>query len=335
MATYNDIVNDIKKRDYKKLYLLTGEEPYYIDSLARLFEAKVIPEEEKDFNFFLHYGDKAKLSDVVDDARSFPMMGNRQLVVLREAQLMKDIEAIEKYLEVMPESTILLICYKKKADKRRSLFAKAQKQYVLFESQKLPDYKLPDFILSTARAKQLEINQQAANLLADFLGNDLDKIVNEIEKLNIAIGKGARVINEDLIELNIGASKDYNNFELLRAIVNRDTGRAYKIARYFAANEKQHPLQATLPILFNYFSNLMIVIYLPQKSRAAIKDALGLRQDFQVRDYETGLRYYSARNVFDLIRQIRLSDAKSKGVGNTQASGGDLLLDLLYHIFSR
>ncbi len=335
MATYSEIVESVRKRDYAPFYLLVGEEPYFIDELTALMEKRVIPEDEWDFNRTILYGDNASVADIVNEARRFPMMGDRQLIVVREAQLVEHIEAFEAHYGTFPDTTVLVLAYKKKADKRKAFFSKAEKTGKLFVSETIPDYKMQDFIQSAAAGKKLMLSPDVAGMLADYLGNDLEKLMNELDKLALIVGERGGAVTPEIVEQYVGVSKVFNNFELLRAIVNRDAGKAFRIAQYFARNEKEHPIQATLPVLFNYFSNLMIVCYLPQKNNAAIKAALGLRGDFQVRDYLTGLRMYQTRKVYDIIHQIRMTDARSKGVDTTGtfADSGDLLRELLHFIF--
>ena len=334
MASYSDIVDSVRKCQFSPLYLLAGEEPFYIDELATLLETHVVPVDEWDFNRVILYGDKTSVADIANEARRFPMMGRRQLIVVREAQLVDNIDLLEAHYGTFPDTTILVIAYKKKPEKRKACHTKAEKFGKVFVSETIPDYKMPDFILSAAAGKKLSVSPEVAYMLADYLGNDLEKLMNELDKLILITQDSRGVVTSEIVEQHIGVSKSFNNFELLRAIVNRETGKTFRIAHYFARNEKEHPIQATLPVLFNYFSNLMIVCYLPQKNPDAIMKALSIR-NFQVRDYMTGLKMYSTRKVFDIIHEIRMTDARSKGVDTTGtfAGSGDLLRELLHFIF--
>lgn len=334
MATYQDIVESIRKRSFSPLYMLAGEEPYYIDQLTDLMEKKVIPQDEWDFNRIVLYGNDIKVADIVNASRLFPMMGDRQIVIVKEAQLVGDIESLSDYYGTFPDTTILVIAYKKKPDKRKALFAKAEKMGLFFVSEQIRDYRMPDFILSVAAAKKLIISPEVAHLLADHIGNDLEKLMNELDKLVLVTKATSCLVTPELVELHIGISKTYNIFELLRAVVQKDIGKAFQIAQHFGRNEKEHPIQATLPVLFNFFSNLMIVFYLPRRSKDDIIKALGI-SGFQAKDYITGVQMYAPKKVYDIIHEIRMTDARSKGIdaSGSFAQSGDLLLELLHFIF--
>ncbi|WP_329903264.1 DNA polymerase III subunit delta [Porphyromonas pogonae] len=332
MITYEQVIRSLKKRNFSKLYLLVGEEPYYIDKLCEYFETLVISEAEKDFNQTILYGDSVSAKDIINEAMRFPMMSDYQLVVVHEAQQVKDVDTIAKYIESIPTTTILVLCIKKKPDKRKALYKIGEELGSVFESVKIPDYKIPDTISSMAAGKNLMIDPRSANMLADFLGNDLEKISSELDKLAISLGNNDKVITSELIERNIGISKDFNNFEFLKAVIEKDVSKAYLIASHFAKNEQANPIQSTLAVLFNYFTNLLIVLYPPRKDEQTIMSMLGFRNKFQVRDYITGMRFYSLGHVFNIIRQIRLSDAASKGI-DSNASNADIMKELLAVIF--
>ena len=242
------------------------------------------------------------------------MMGTHVLVLVREAQQVRDLDTIAAHLDELPESTCLILCYKKKADKRKALYKAISERGGFYESAKMYDSKLPDFIIKSFAARHLEIDPRTAHLMADSTGNDLEKILNEVEKIALALSQqGKRTVTPEVIEYYIGVSKEYNNFELLTAIIRRDAARAFRIALYFASDERNHPIQMTLSTLFGFFSNLMAVYYLPQPNERTIADLLKV-QPFVARDYETARRSYSAAQVFSIIHQLRLIDAYSKGV---------------------
>ncbi|KGN83693.1 DNA polymerase III subunit delta [Porphyromonas sp. COT-290 OH860] len=334
MPTYEDIVRKIKKKSLASAYMLWGEEPLFIDKLAEVFASELIPEDERDFNLSVLYGHDVAAKDIISEAMRFPLMGQKHLVLVREAQMIKDLEQVAPYIPSLPDTTCLVLCYKKKADKRRALYKALEAIDGLYESSKIYDSKIPDFIIKSFSAVGLNIEPRTAYIMADHTGNDLEKILSEVDKLSIALsGASSRLVTPELIERHIGISKEYNNFELLRAVVERDAAKAFKVAYYFAANEKNYPIQTTLPVLFNYFSTLMAVYYLPQINERSVGELLKVGS-FQVRDYLTGARLYSSGAVFEIIRRIRLADAASKGV-DASLSSGEILKELLGFIFSR
>lgn len=231
-------------------------------------------------------------------------------------------------------STVLVINYRYKTlDRRKSLAIESEKKGVVFNAKKIPDYKMQSFIYSFVKLQGIGIDNKSAQMLADFLGNDLTRLNKELEKLILLLPeKGVRKITPEMIEKNIGISKEYNNFELINALSTKDILKANRIAQYFEKNPKSNPIQMTLSILFNYFSNLLICYYMKDRSEAGLMTALGLRGSFQVKDYQQGLRNYSAMKVFRLISDIRTTDARSKGVENNSVSDADLLKELLYKI---
>ena len=309
-ATFESISRDIAARQFQPVYVFMGEEPYFIDKLTDLLIENVLDEAERDFNQTIFYGADTTAVDVIQAARRFPMMSAYQLVVLKEAQLMRDLETLAQYVKKPLASTILVINYKK-----------------------ISDYRMPAFISTLLQQRGVAIDAKASQMLTDFLGNDLNRLDKELDKLALLMPQNApKRITPELIERNIGISKDYNNFELLRAIATKDILKANRIASYFAKNPKSNPIQATLAVLFNYFANLMICYYTKDRSEAGLMVALGLRGSFQAKDYLIGLKNYSAMKVFKLIGEIRDTDARSKGVNNSSATDEELLKELLYRI---
>lgn len=308
-----------------------GEEPYYIDGISDYIERTVLSEEEKGFNQMILYGRDVSIEDIISNAKRYPMMAERQVVIVKEAQdLSRTIENLVSYVENPQPTTVLVFCYKyKKLDARKKLAKAIAKQGVLFESRKLYENQVPDWIKRVLTAKGYTITPKAAQMLTEFLGNDLAKVNNELEKLQLILPKGAQ-ITPQLIEENIGISKDFNNFELQNAIGEKDIKKAFTIVQYFAQNPKNHPLVMTVALLYSFFSKLLKYHALANKRNAAKE--LGVSPYF-IKDYQTAARNYSMKKVSSVISSIREVDMKSKGVGASNLSQGDLLKDLLVKIF--
>lgn len=331
--TFEQIVTNIKKKQYAPIYLFMGDEPYYIDYLTDLLLESVIPEEEKDFNQTVVYGSETDVPSVVNFCRSFPMMSDNQLVVVKEAQNLKKIEDLEVYAKAPLQSTVLVINYKGgNLDKRKKLYATIEKNGVVLESKKIPDYKIPAFVNTLCISKGLTVDAKSAQMLTDFLGNDLSKLVNEIDKLALSLPSNDKRITAELIERNIGISKDFNNFELLKAVISRDILKANQIATYFENNPKNNPLIVTLVVLFNFYSNLMVCYWAKDKTENGIAQELGFRNSFQAKDYVVALKNYNAFKCMEIISLIREYDGKCKGVGNSSSTDGELLKELLFKI---
>lgn len=333
-SAFEEICKEITSRKFYPVYVLMGEEPYFIDKITDLLLEKVLDESERDFNQVILYGADTDAVSIINAARRYPMMSDYQLVIVREAQLVRDIELLSSYVRKPLMSTILVLNYKYKTlDRRRSLASLVEKVGVLFDSKKIQDYRMPGFITSLMQQRNVAIDPKAAQMLSDFLGNDLNRLNKELDKLGIIMAeKGLKRVTPEIIETNIGVSKEYNNFELIRAIAVKDVLKANRIAQYFEKNPKNNPIQMTLPVLFNYFSNLLICYYTKDRSESGLMSALGLKASFQVKDYMVGMRHYSAMKVFKLISEIRMTDAKTKGVENVSANDAALLRELLYRI---
>lgn len=333
MPTYDEIIRSLKQRKPQRVYLLAGDEPLFIDQIASFAAKEMIPAEEQDFNQSILYGAEVNARTILLEALRFPMMGSQVLVLVREAQQVRDLDTLAAHLDELPESTCLILCYKKKADKRKALYKAISERGGVFESTKMYDSKIPDFIIKSFAARQLDIDPRTAHLMADSTGNDLEKILNEAEKIALALSeKGTRTVTPEVIEYYIGVSKEYNNFELLTALIRRDAARAYRIALYFASDERNHPIQMTLSTLFGFFSNLMAVYYIAQPNERSIASLLGV-QPFVARDYELARRGYSAAQTFAIIHQIRLIDAYSKGV-DANISTSQLYSELVSRILA-
>ncbi|WP_419034419.1 DNA polymerase III subunit delta [Dysgonomonas gadei] len=331
--TFEQIIADIKARKFKPVYLLMGDEPYYIDEITDMLVSTVLPEEEKDFNQTIRYGMETDVASVITMARSFPMMSDYQLIVIKEAQNLSKIEELEVYAKNPLHTTILVLNYKNGTlDKRKKLYAEIDKNGIVFESKKIPEYKIPAFISSYMQQKGLAIDAKSAQMLSDYLGNDLSKLTNEIAKLLIAIPKGQTQVTPNLIEENIGISKDFNNFELLKAVIEKNTFKVNQIADYFEKNPKNNPLIVTLVVLFNFFSNLMICYWAKNKTEQGIAAELGFRNPYQAKDYVAAIRNYNAFKCMEILSLLRTYDAKCKGVDNVSTPDGELLKELLYKI---
>ena len=331
---YADICKAIQAKQFAPVYFLMGEEPYFMDQITDLLLNSVLDEGERDFNQIILYGADTDAAAIINAARRFPMMSARQLVVVREAQLIKDIELLTNYVKNPLQSTVLVINHKyKNLDRRKSLASAVDKAGILFESKKIVDYKMPGFITSLLQPRGLTIDTKGAQMLTDYLGNDLNRLVKELDKLTLILQeKGTKRITPELIESHIGISKEFNNFELMRALIARDVLKANQIVYYFGKDPKNHPLQMTLSVLFNYFSNLLICYYTKDRSETNLMTTLGLKSVYQTKDYLAGLRVFPPMKVFNLIGEIRTADAKSKGFENSAAPDYEILRELIYKI---
>ena len=274
MNSINQLITDIKGGKISPIYFLMGEESYYIDLLSDYIESNVLLEEEKGFNQVVLYGKEVSIQDIISNAKRYPMMAERQVVIVKEAQnLIKTIDQLVDYVKNPQPSTVLVINYKYKTlDKRKALYKLLSKSGVIFDSKKIYEDKVPSWIQNFLKSKQITIIPKAALMLSEFLGNDLSKIANELNKLEIVVGSDKQVTPE-IIEENIGISKDFNNFELQKAIGNLDHKKAYQIVNYFAQNHKQHPFVLTISILYMYFTKLMTLHTVSDKSPAAVSKA--------------------------------------------------------------
>lgn len=331
--TYEEIVRNLKNRVYSPVYFLMGEEDYYIDRISDYIMDTVLSEVEKEFNLTVLYGADTDMAGVINAAKRYPMMSEHQVIVVKEAQGLKGMEDLVYYLQKPLLSTILVFCYKHGTlDRRKKITAEIEKAGVLFESKKLKDTQLPGFISSFLKRKKVEIEPKASEMIAEFVGTDLNRLAGELEKLIITLPPGAARITPEQIERNIGISKDYNNFELRSALIEKDVLKVNRIVKYFNDNPKNNPLQLTLAVLFNFFSNLMLAYYAPEKTEQGIAAQLGLRSPWQSREYMAAMRRYKGIKVMQIIEAIRTCDAKSKGIDNSSMSDGDLLKELVYVI---
>ena len=331
--TYEEIARNLKNKVYAPIYFLMGEEDYYIDRISEYILNHILTDTEKEFNQTVVYGADTDIASVINTARRYPMMSKYQIVVVKEAQNLKNLDELVYYLQKPMPSTILVFCYKHGSlDRRKKITIELDKAGVLFESKKLKDTQLPGFITSYLKRRQVEIEPKASEMMAEFVGTDLNRMASELEKLIITLSKDQRRITPEQIERNIGISKDFNNFELRNALIAKDILKANQIVKYFEENPKSNPLQVTLAVLFNFFSNLMLAYYAPEKNEQGIAAQLGLRSAWQARDYQTAMRRYTGVKVMKIIEAIRRCDVRSKGISNASVSDGDLLRELVYVI---
>ena len=328
------LVSAIQKGDLKPIYFLMGEEAYYIDKVSDYIEANVLDEAEKGFNQIVLYGRDVSIDDIVSNAKRYPMMADKQVVIVKEAQdLSRSIEKLAAYANNPQPSTVLVINYKyKKIDKRKALYKAINKIGVVYESKKLYDNQVPDWIRRVLSGQGYTITPKAAQMLVEFLGTDLSKIENELNKLKIVLPKESQITPE-AIEENIGISKDFNNFELRKAVGELNVTKAFKIVKYFADNPKDNPMVVTVSLLFNFFSQLLHFHGLNDKSPRSVASARKINPYF-VNEYTSAARNFPMRKVSQVIGTLREFDVKSKGVGSNAIPQGDLLKELLVKIFN-
>ena len=328
---FNEILANLRKKVYQPVYFLMGDETYFIDEICDYIANNVLNESEKEFNQTVLYGKDTDVATIISESKRFPLMGEHSVVIVKEAQNIRKIEDLEVYLEQPQLSTILVICYKYKTlDKRKKFAKELAKKAVLFESKKLYDNQIPDWIQNYLSKHNYSIHPKAAFLLSEYLGADLGKITNELDKLMLIIEKGQE-ITSDIIERNIGISKDFNNFELNNAMARKDVLRANLISNYFAANPKDNPFVVTISVLFGFFHKTLIYHTLKDKSKNTVASALKINPFF-VKDYELAARNYSKSKLLKIISLLREYDLKSKGVNNSSITDGELIKELVYKI---
>ena len=331
MNEINTIVSDIKKGNLKPIYFLMGEESYYIDKISDFIEETVLDEVEKGFNQQVMYGRDATIEDIVGAAKRYPMMAERQVLIVKEAQdLSRNIEKLVSYAENPQPTTVLVLNYKyKKLDKRKKLYKVIAKSGLIFESKKLYENQVSDWIRRVLSGKKYQVEPKAAQMLVEFLGTNLSKISNELDKLMLIL-PGGTIISPTHIEENIGISKDYNNFELRKAVGEKNVVKANRIIAYFAENPKNNPLVMTISLLNSFFTQLLLFHSLDDRSKNSVAKMLGVNPFF-VDEYFLAARNYPMRKVAQVIAFLRDADIKSKGVGANQTNE-DVLKELLFKI---
>ncbi|MBN1415051.1 MAG: DNA polymerase III subunit delta [Bacteroidales bacterium] len=328
---YKQILAELQNRHICPVYFLMGEEPYFIDKLTDYIAENILNETDKTFNQLILYGKDTDVKTVINAARRFPMMAQYQVVIVKEAQHLKDIEQLQHYINQPLASTVLVIGYKyKKIDKRTRFFKLLDEKAVVFESKKVQDYTIPSWITAYLQQKDLQIEPKAAAMLADYLGNDIGKIVNELDKLQLVLPKKSVQITALMVEQNIGLSKDYNTFELNNALIIRDIHKANRIVNYFSKNPRNNPMVLTLSSLSYFFSKVLLFHRLKEKPQDQVVKSLGIKPYFY-REYKLAAQNYPMNKVMSIISMLREYDLKSKGSGS-MASEGDLLKELIYRI---
>jgi DNA polymerase-3 subunit delta len=331
MSSINQLFSEIKENKLAPIYFLMGEETYYIDLISDYIESHVLTEQEKGFNQVILYGKDVSVQDIISHAKRYPMMADRQVVIVKEAQnLSKTIDQLIDYVKNPQTSTVLVFKYKYKTlDKRKALYKSLFKSAVLFDSKRIYEDKVPSWIQNFLKSKGVAITPKAALMLTEFLGNDLSKIVNELNKLIIVIGINNQITPE-LVEQNIGISKDFNNFELQKSLGNLDHKKAYKIVNYFAQNPKQHPFVLTISILYMYFTKLMKLHTVGVKNPNILSKTLGVNPYF-INEYIAVSKNFPMRRISGVLETLRIYDLKSKGV-DSNISDKDLYNELIYSI---
>ena len=331
-VTYDQILSSLKRKEYKPVYMLMGDEAFYIDRISDFIEENVLSEDEKAFNQTILYGKDSSLSEIIMAAKRYPMMSQYQVIIVKEAQHIKNFDDLQFYLQNPLTSTLLVFCHKYgKLDGRKKSTQEIEKKGLLFESKKLFDNQVSGWIESYVKSMNVAIDAKASTMLAEYLGNDLTRIVHEVEKLLITKPKEQNSITPELIERNIGISKDYNNFELVNALTRKEILKSNRIVEYFGKNSKNNPLIVTITVLFNFFSNLLLYHSLKDKSQMNVASELKINPYF-VKDFQQAATRYNSAKVIQIISDIRKTDVQSKGFGNSSISDYDLLKELVFKI---
>ena len=333
-ATYESIMKELMEGKFYPVYYLHGDESYYIDKIADYIAEHALQPEERDFNQTIMFGSDVSASQIADTCRRYPMMAERQVVIVKEAQNVKNTEALEKYMKQPLKSTVLVMCHKNgKIDGRKREYVKAiQNAGILFESAKLRERDLPAFIEKYLSQKNVSIDPKSTQLIADAIGADLSRLTSELDKVMISLPEENRRVTPQVVEEQIGVSKDFNGFELRDAIVNRNVFKANQIMNYFEKNPKAGSIYSFLPMMFNFFQNLMLAYYAPQKTQEGVAEWLELRSAWGAKEYMTGMRNYTGVKVMQIISKLREIDAKSKGLDNPNTPPEELMKELIFFI---
>lgn len=333
-TTYDSLLKDLKARNFSPIYYLMGEEAYFIDSISDYIEKNVLSETEQDFNQTVVFGADTNMQNIIDMAKRYPMMSEYQVVIVKEAQTLKDTDALEQYLSHIMPTTILVFCHKNGTlDKRKKLGAMLtkHKDAVVFVSNKLKEDKLPQFVTSYLKADGISINEQAVQIIVTSIGSDLSRLVSEIDKLKIGLNDTNKRITPETVEEVIGINKDFNNFELVNAVTHKQIFKANQIISYFEKNDKAGSLFSVIPYLFMFYSNLMQIHYAPRKDERGIAEWLGIAP-WMAKNYIVPLRLFSPGKTLQIISKLREFDMRGKGVNNNTTSKEELLKELLFFI---
>ncbi len=338
ITTFDSIMRELHARRFSPIYILMGDEAYFIDRISDYIAENVLKQEEKDFNQTIVFGSDVTAKQVVDMACRYPMMSEYQVVIVKEAQNIKNIDALEVYLRNPMKTTVLVWCYKNGVIDRRkksvaAVMSLAESVGVVFESKKMRDRDLNAFIENYLKARNVSIDVKSVQMIADHIGSDLNRLTSELNKVLISLSDNEKKITPEIVESRIGVSKDFNAFELRSAIINRNVFKANQIIKYFDNNPKAGSLYSFLPMLFKYFENLMISYYAPDKNNEnALAKFLEIGSGWAARDYAAGMRNYTARKTMQIIYKIREIDAKSKGLDNPNTGAGELMKELIFFI---
>ena len=328
---FDQIIKDLKNKVYHPVYVLMGEETYFIDKISDYIEHHVLEEAEKEFNQQVLYGLETDVPTIIGEAKRFPMMANHNVLIIKEAQNLKKIDDLSSYIDQPQSTTILVLCYKyKKLDKRKSLAKTVAKKGVLFEAKKLYDNQIPEWVMTEVKKRKFTISPKVALMITEYLGNDLSKVSNEIEKLSINLKQGEE-ITASLVEKYIGLSKEFNYFELNNSLGTKAVFKSNQIIRYFSGNEKKFPFPVIVGSIYRFFSQLLHYQFLKDKSRNNAASALKVHPFF-IKDYETAARKYDIKSVVSVIAHLREFDLKSKGVNNSGTTTKELLKELIFKI---
>lgn len=330
--TYSEILKSLRAKQYKPVYFLHGAESYFIDAISKYVEDNVLSEGEKSFNQLVFYGKDADAKTIIDAASRYPMMAPYQVILLKEAQEMRTLSDLLPYLKKAVPTTILVICHKHKKLDARTKFGKTVKEHaVVFESKPLYDNQVADWIVDYLKSKKFGIQTSAAQLIGEYLGTNLSKVVNELDKLVINLPAGTTV-DEKNVQDNIGISKDYNVFELQRALGARDVVKANRIINYFIANPKKNPLVLLVGTLYNYFSKVYMLHFLRHSADRELLPILKLRSEYFLKEYRMAARNYNLPRIKKVIHLLKEYDLRSKGVDNDSTKEGELMKELVWKI---
>ena len=333
--TFETIMRDLKAKKYAPVYVLMGDESYYIDRITDYIADNVLDPDDRDFNQTVVFGADTTAAQVVDMAKGYPVMpAAHRVVIVKEAQGLKSLDALERYFEKPLASTVLVIAYKNGTiDRRKKVVGKAEAVGVVFESKKKRDYELPAFIEAYLKRNHVAIDTKSAAMIAEHIGADLSRLISELDKVMISLPDDDRRVTPDVVEREIGVSKEFNIFELKTAIIERNVFKANQIVKYFDKNPKAGSLFSCLPLLYTYFQNLMVAFYAPDKNNDNNLAAfLELKSVWGLKDYRVGMRNFSAMKTLQILAKIRETDAKSKGLDSLNTSTDDLMRELIFFI---
>lgn len=334
-VTFDAIMRDLKSGKYAPVYILMGDESYYIDRITDYIAENVLDPDDRDFNQTVVFGADTTAAQVADMAKGYPVMpAAHRVVIVKEAQGLKSLDALERYFEKPLASTLLVIAYKNGTiDRRKKVVGKAEAVGVVFESKKKRDYELPAFIETYLKKNHVAIDPKSAAMIAEHIGADLSRLISELDKVMISLPDDNRRVTPDIVEREIGVSKEFNIFELKAAIIERNVFKANQIVKYFDKNPKAGSLFSCLPLLYTFFQNLMVAFYAPDKNNDNNLAAfLELKSVWALKDYRVGMRNFSAMKTLQILAKIRETDAKSKGLDSLNTSTDDLMRELIFFI---